>query len=332
MENPYGTDGPTPQPQSRTHPVRSGLFLVLTLAAIVAAFVITYLVFVTTRGGQYVDERALAGALRFSRAEHTPQILTTAFDLMPSAVGIACAVGVGICMIVRRTVLGPLVASAGGLVAIIMAQVLKHGVLPRPDLGISDAQVVSFPSGHTTVAAAGVMALLLSLGPTLRPTWGAIGSLVAGAAGMSTVALGWHRPSDVVGALLLVGTLGLLAASVVSLLEARQDRRAAATANELQAQMFSPFGPGVQRPAGTGACVSMAVIGLAATVTATLMMHPFQEVPAGPRLRWDTDWTGAQDPTMALAWGLVAVLGVALAVFPLLGLWASRWGRPSSRA
>jgi hypothetical protein len=32
---------------------------------------------------------------------------------------------------------------------------------------------------------------------------------------------------------------------------------------------------------------------------------------------------------MALWCGLVAVLGVSLTVYPLLGVWASRWGRPS---
>jgi membrane-associated phospholipid phosphatase len=309
--------------------VRAGALLVLTVAILAAAFIATYKVFVTTASGQYADERAFVAALRYGRDGNLPTTVLTALDNLPAAVGIACAVGVVICMIVRRTLLGPLVAVAGGLVAIIATQVLKSGVLDRPALGVSEANAVSYPSGHTTVAAAGVMALLLSLGPTLRPVWGCLGALVAGAAGISTVALGWHRPSDVVGALLLVSLCGVLAASLVSILESRRDRRAAARADTLQLQLISPFGPGVGRPEGTGACVAAASIGLVATIIACAMIRPLAAIPDGPRLRADSAWTSAQDPVMALWCGLVAVLGVSLTVYPLLGVWASRWGRPS---
>lgn len=314
----------------RTHPVRSTVLLVLTLAALIAAFVSTYLIFVTTRSGKYADERALVAALRMVRYGDVPAPVITALDNLPAAVGVACAAGVLLCMVVRRTLLGPLVALAGGLVAILLTQLLKHGVLERPALGISEANVVSFPSGHTTVAAAGVMALLLSLGPALRPVWGCLGAFVAGGAGLSTVALGWHRPSDVVGALLLVAICGVLAASVVSVLEDRRDRREAAGADSLQAHLFTPFGPGVTRPAGTGACVTMACIGLITTVTAGLLIKPFAAIPDGPRLRPGAEWTVAQDPVSALWYGLFAVIGVALTVYPLLGVWASRWARPGT--
>ncbi|MGO3152309.1 MAG: phosphatase PAP2 family protein [Galactobacter sp.] len=314
----------------RAHPVRATVLLVVTLAALVAAFVGVYLVFVTTRSGQYADERALVAALRLVRYGDAPELLITALDNLPAAVGIACGVGVLLCMIVRKTLLGPLVATAGGLLAILLTQLLKREVLERPSFGISEANVVSFPSGHTTVAAAGVMALLLSLGPGLRPIWGCLGAFVAGAAGLSTVALGWHRPSDVVGALLLVTVCGLLAASVVSVLEERRDRHDATGADSLQAHLLTPFGPGVTRPAGTGACVTMSTIGLIATVTAGILIKPLAAIPDGPRLRADSEWTTAQDPVSALGYGLLAVIGVALTVYPLLGVWASRWARPSA--
>jgi membrane-associated phospholipid phosphatase len=332
-----GPDGhPSPAPGTNTvgvrrrHPVRSAVLLVLTLATLATVFVTTYLVFVTTASGQYADERALVAALRLVRYDGIPSSAVSVLDNLPAAVGIACAVGVVLCMIVRRTLLGPLVATAGGLLAIVLTQALKRGILERPSLGVSEANVVSFPSGHTTVAAAGVMALLLSLGPALRPVWGCIGAFVAGAAGISTVALGWHRPSDVVGALLLVAICGVVAASVVSVLEDRRDRRDAATANALQDHLFTPFGPGVTRPAGTGACVSMASVGLVATIVAAVLVKPFAAIPEGPRLRAESTWTAAQDPVSALWWGMLAVLGVALTVYPLLGVWASRWARPGT--
>lgn len=314
----------------RTHPVRAAVLLVLTLGALAAVFVTTYLVFVTTKSGQYADERAFVAALRLVRNGGIPDPVLTALDNLPAAVGVACAVGVLLCMVVRRTVLGPLVATAGGLLAILLTQLLKHGVLERPSLGVSEANAVSFPSGHTTVAAAGVMALLLSLGPALRPVWGCIGAFVAGGAGISTVALGWHRPSDVVGALLLVALCGVLAASVVSVLEERRDRRAALRADALQTHLFTPFGPGVTRPAGTGACVSMAAVGLIAAIVAAVLIKPTAAIPDGPRLRAESDWSAVQDPVSALWYGMIAVLGVALTVYPLLGVWASRWARPGT--
>src|SRR5262249_16624387 len=62
----------------------------------------------------------------------------------------------------------------------------------------------SFPSGHTTTAfAVGVAAALVAPPRWRRPV--AAGAFLYGTAiGIATIAAGWHRPSDVAGALLVV--------------------------------------------------------------------------------------------------------------------------------
>ena len=58
--------------------------------------------------------------------------------------------------------------------------------------------------GHSTVAMALAVALVLVVSENSRP-WAALGGLIyATAVGAGTVTAGWHRPSDVIGAYLVV--------------------------------------------------------------------------------------------------------------------------------
>lgn len=98
-------------------------------------------------------------------------------------------------------------ARAAGAAVIVIAganvttQVLKHGVLDRPDfaLGVHN----SLPSGHVTVVVSAVAALLLVVPPAARAFVAGLGTFATGLTGLSTIVAGWHRPGDVVAALLV---------------------------------------------------------------------------------------------------------------------------------
>jgi len=87
-------------------------------------------------------------------------------------------------------------------------EILKHSLLERPNLVASFIFDNSYPSGHTTVGmAVAVAAMLVVPRRLLVPT--AIGAGLFGSAfGVAVVAAGWHRPSDAVGAFLVVIAVG----------------------------------------------------------------------------------------------------------------------------
>lgn len=99
--------------------------------------------------------------------------------------------------------------AAGAAVVVISGanvttQVLKHSVLDRPDfaLGVHN----SLPSGHVTVVVSAVAALLLVVPPGARAFVAGLGTFATGLTGLSTIVAGWHRPGDVVAALLVALT------------------------------------------------------------------------------------------------------------------------------
>ncbi|WP_165947328.1 phosphatase PAP2 family protein, partial [Micromonospora sp. 15K316] len=105
--------------------------------------------------------------------------------------------------------------------ALVVAAVLGAGVakkvIVRPDLAVETSTTHnSFPSGHVAAAMALLLAVLLVL-PASARWWFAL----PGATGVSTVAAatmiaGWHRFSDVVGAVLLAAALSCLAAAALA--------------------------------------------------------------------------------------------------------------------
>jgi len=120
----------------------------------------------------------------------------------------ACAALLGIGLVRRRGDLA-LVAIAVVVASTGLGQLLKHLILARP-AAIAE-QGNSFPSGHMIAFAAVAAGALVVLPPALRllaaPVAAALLSLVA----VRLVHDGWHRPSDVVGALLLVVCLTAIA-------------------------------------------------------------------------------------------------------------------------
>ena len=93
----------------------------------------------------------------------------------------------------------------------VLAQLLKH-VLPSP-FGQN-----SLPSGHVTVAVTTLIALVV-LVPHLTRSTMTFGIPAVVATGLGTMLVGWHRPSDILAALALVGAVCGL---VVAVAAARQ--------------------------------------------------------------------------------------------------------------
>jgi hypothetical protein len=125
---------------------------------------------------------------------------------------IATAV-IGFIALIRRRV----AVAFGAMLLIVGAnlttQLLKQ-VIDRPRLGVDLQRATagnSLPSGHTTTAAAVAVALLLVLPAGVRGAGGMLCALLAALVGIATLSAGWHRPSDAVAALLIVGVWACVA-------------------------------------------------------------------------------------------------------------------------
>ena len=81
-------------------------------------------------------------------------------------------------------------------------------MIVRPDFGVDVERAAagnSLPSGHTTVAASVAIALVLVLPPRVRALGAFLAAVYTALAGVATMSAGWHRPSDAMAALLIVG-------------------------------------------------------------------------------------------------------------------------------
>lgn len=118
-----------------------------------------------------------------------------------ASVGLVLLVIAGIALLRRRPG-----AAAAGVVLVLATQALTQGLksaLPREGTAEN-----SLPSGHVTVITALVVAALLALPPVLRWVAGLVGAVLVAGASVSVMAVGWHRPGDVIAAFGVVATVG----------------------------------------------------------------------------------------------------------------------------
>jgi membrane-associated phospholipid phosphatase len=160
-------------------------------------------VFVRTHAGQRIDEAALNGRLASPHARGAAAELLTTISVGSLALVLALLAGQAL---LRRRAALAIVAVAVVLGAVTTTELLKHLVLVRPDLLPAPSTIDhnSFPSGHTTTAFAVGIAATLAAPPRWRRLVAAGAFLYGTAIGVATIAAGWHRPSDVAGALLVV--------------------------------------------------------------------------------------------------------------------------------
>lgn len=157
--------------------------------------------FIYTHVGQQVDEQAYA--------EYANQFLNyrgptlTALDSLPTIVGVVAVLGLVAVLVWKHRFLPALVGVLCGVGACVTTYALKNYIIVKPDWGIQEAVSNSAPSGHTTFAAAAGAALFLAAPRLMRPTVALLAAVATCLTGASTIINGWHRPVDVVTAILV---------------------------------------------------------------------------------------------------------------------------------
>ena len=168
-------------------------------------------VFVFSYRGQVLEAAALKGS------EIGAHYISAVARTVLSVVSIqAAAALVGIILLIgllrrsHRRAAWAVVAVVGSNLS---AQALKYWILWRPDYDISARwdNANTLPSGHTTMATSAAVALILLSGRRWRALSAWAGALFAIAMGYSTLVCQWHRPSDVMTAVLLSVAWGALA-------------------------------------------------------------------------------------------------------------------------
>lgn len=198
ITEPDPTTVPTPQRPARGSAVRGPAALTAVAAAVLGGVLVWFVLL--TPLGQRLDERAMNTVV--AGRETQLQVLSVLGYVSIGAIGIVSIVCVALALSRGRIPLavGALTIIAG---ANVTTQVLKHVLLQRADLVDGVVASNSFPSGHTTVIASGVGALCLVSPRWMRPLVVPVGAFAVALTGASTVVAGWHRPSDVVGAVLV---------------------------------------------------------------------------------------------------------------------------------
>ena len=157
--------------------------------------------FIYTATGQQVDEQAYTEYAHQFKSYRGPTL--TALDSLPTIVGVIAVLGLIAVLIWKHRFLPSLLGVLVGAAAVTSTYLLKHYLIVKPDLDVQEALSNSAPSGHTTFAAAAGAALFLAAPRFLRPTVALCAALATCLTGASTIINGWHRPADVVTAILV---------------------------------------------------------------------------------------------------------------------------------
>ena len=175
--------------------------------------------------GRHVDVRLF---LRFSEDEPSGGTLADAIASLGGPLPMI-AMLIAACVIAlwrgrpRDALAALLVVASANLTTQLLKLLLAH---PKVKLAISGDpyEANTFPSGHTTGAASIVVAYAFVLPDRLRRLVLGLGAAFALAVGCSTVAIGWHHPSDVLGAYLVVACWGFAVLAATRAIGPRRSR------------------------------------------------------------------------------------------------------------
>lgn len=291
-----------PQAPQRPRTVgHRGPALVVSALSAVAIWVL-WRVFVATATGRRMDRASYDGA-EFGRnslwrvAEPVLDVISVPF------IAVVLLATMLLAVLRRRVLLALQVAVVVGG-ANLSTQVLKNFVLDRPERGLADNLHNTLPSGHTTAAASVAVALVLVVPRRLRPAAALLGALYTTATGVSTMVGGWHRPSDVAAAVLVV----LCWAGLASALGAPVHGRT------LPADAGAD--PGPDRPRETTAAVALLFLVALTTgsAAALALQRSLAAVEASSALRLED----RADLLTAYAGGALGVTAVTCVAFGLL--------------
>ena len=195
---------------------RRGVVAVALLVA-AASFVgvwVLWRVFVVTLDGQEVENAAFQGA-RYGQTQLW-RVAERVLDVVSVGFIVAVLLGAMLIAVLRRRWSLAVQVAVLMIGANLTTQVLKHTVFYRPELGVEASYGNTLPSGHTTAAASVSAALLLVVPPRVRPYAAVLGAGYTTATGISTLIGQWHRPSDVVAAVLVVLAWTSIACALVA--------------------------------------------------------------------------------------------------------------------
>jgi membrane-associated phospholipid phosphatase len=191
-------------------------WLVVLAVAQAAAFVLVWRFFVGTERGQLLDTVALTGN-RIGRAR-IDELISSVLNAMSVAALVVTTVAIGFIALIRGRVGLAVVATLFIAGANASVQALKYAI-HRPDFGVDPERAAagnSLPSGHAAVAMSFAVALALVLPPRTRGAGAVFGAGYAALVGVATLSAGWHRPSDAVAAMLVVGAWAAAAGVLLS--------------------------------------------------------------------------------------------------------------------
>jgi len=189
-----------------TVPIRTPAPRLSTAGWASVGFASLYLLSVATPAGQQVDDAVMrwtAAAASDGWAEALLAAVSAGPMLLAgAALAVVTAAARGLRTAARSTL-------SGGVV-LLGAEVLKRS-LTRPAFSVQ-ALANSFPSGHVA-AVVGLSVALLLAARRGRWRWAALlgASAAVALTGLATVVLQWHRPSDVLGSVLLGVVVGVIA-------------------------------------------------------------------------------------------------------------------------
>ncbi|GAB2663333.1 hypothetical protein GCM10027169_27230 [Gordonia jinhuaensis] len=177
---------------------------------LLAAMVAVYVVAVRTAAGQRLDERWLL-TLRGTEAHNDlPNAvgLGSVTDPRLWVVAILAIVALGLAARRRLSIIVLLILPVA---VIVCARLLRDGLLTRPDLIASQfPHINTFPSGHAAAAAGCVAAIIRAAPRVVQPLIVLAGTMWLTLVSQDLMVWGWHRPSDLIGSILLAGALAIL--------------------------------------------------------------------------------------------------------------------------
>lgn len=156
---------------------------------------------VLTARGQRVERRFLDASVF---EQHAPLLTVVSVPHLLIAAAAVALLGV---LAGRR--LMALVAVSVVAVCNVLGQLFKHVILVRPALDGEDPN--TFPSGHMIAFASVAAGLLMTAPPRARSAVAAGSGILLSIVGGQLLYYGWHRPSDIAGAMMLVTAVSAFA-------------------------------------------------------------------------------------------------------------------------
>lgn len=166
---------------------------------------------VFTATGQALDSVLMDAVTSWSRVVSPVEDVVTGLVSVPAMVVVALVAAAVAALRRRLTLAGRAVGIVLG--ANLSTQLVKT-LLERPDLGVTLPLSNSLPSGHTTFAASVACALVVVAPAWFRTPAAWLGWGWTSLMGVVVMVSAWHRPSDVLSAVLVCGVWALALAPV----------------------------------------------------------------------------------------------------------------------